>query len=361
MRTQIISKEKLKYPSLNGLRAISLVFVILLHEQVNRHIFDGINRNKFLYLITNFLCTGLLGVHVFFVISGFLITSLLLQEERQNKTVSLKNFYMRRTLRIFPAYYFVLLIYFIFQSFGYLSISNASWLTALTYKKYFNWKLEWFTAHFWSLSVEEQFYLFWPLVFVFAPKHRKAVAICIVPLVPCMRIFHHYHPITFLNDQTLFFSIDTLAIGCLCALYKEEILNKIQNHWGKVFYISLSLIFLLQILAVNKKLNANLVFITVGFTTGLLANFLISAIIMYSIFGPQKQWFMFLNLKVINYIGLLSYSIYLWQQLFLSEVNWWVTAFPQNLLFIFIAAMFSYYVIEAPFLKLKDRFSRSKR
>ena len=361
MSIQSTIKEKLKYPSLNGLRAISLVFVILIHEQVNRHIFDNINQNKFLYIVTNFLCTGLLGVHIFFVISGFLITSLLLQEERKNQTVSLKNFYIRRTLRIFPAYYFMLLVYFMLQCLGYINIEKQSWITALTYTKYFNWSLEWFTAHLWSLSIEEQFYLFWPLVFVFAPRYRKLIAIIIIPLVPGIRILQHFYPINNLNDHTLLFSVDSLAVGCLCALYTDEILNIVKNHWGKLFYISLSLLAILHVLSINKTLNANLFFITFGFTCGPIANFLISAIMMYSIFGPQKQWFKFLNLRFINYIGLLSYSLYLWQQIFTSEVTWWVAAFPQNLLSIVLAALVSYYIIETPFLKLKDKFSAMKK
>ena len=155
--------EKTKYPSINGLRAISILLVVIHHLCLNEHIFTEIQKNTFIRPLTNFLQDGNFGVNVFFVISGFLITTLLTNEENKNNKISLKNFYVRRVLRIFPAYYFLLLVYFVLQLLNYIQIDPAAWLTAITYTKYFNWSLDWYTAHAWSLSIEEHFYLFWPL------------------------------------------------------------------------------------------------------------------------------------------------------------------------------------------------------
>ena len=112
-------KEK-KLPSLNGLRAISIFLVLFDHLQIKYYIFSE-TLPKYFLPIRYFLEDGHLGVNVFFVISGFLITTLLLKEEQKNKTVSLKKFYIRRTLRIFPAYYTLLLVYFILQCLLYNS------------------------------------------------------------------------------------------------------------------------------------------------------------------------------------------------------------------------------------------------
>ena len=99
-----------KYASINGLRAISIFLVLTHHCILQYNVFGNFAHIKWLQPFIKLLNDGQLGVNVFFVISGFLITSLMLQEEAKTKTVSLKNFYIRRTLRIFPAYYFLLLI-----------------------------------------------------------------------------------------------------------------------------------------------------------------------------------------------------------------------------------------------------------
>lgn len=353
--------EKVKYPSINGLRAISIILVVLLHLSIKEHLFSGNENIIWLLPITHFLQDGHFGVNVFFVISGFLITSLLLNEETLTNTISLKNFFIRRTLRIFPAYYFLLLVYFILQLCHIVDISNYSWLTAITYTKYFNWNLDWLTAHAWSLSIEEHFYLFWPLIFIYAYSFRKKTAIALILIVPLIRVFLYFHPIEWMNELTIFTRIDSIATGCLFALYKDKILGKIQNHWKKVFYIALIIIFSMPLLEILfDSINLEFIFIPLGKTHGTIANFAIAFIMMYSIFGPRNMWFDFLNSKIMNYIGLLSYSIYLWQQLFISGMKYGVTTYPQNLLFLLIAAMSSYHFIEKPFLKLKPKTSISK-
>src|SRR5579871_4579551 len=138
-------------PSLNGLRAISITIVILDHLL-------RLNLRLSTWLSLCPLFDGGLGVNVFFVISGFLITSLLLAEERVTGTISIKNFYIRRIFRIFPAYYFLLLAYAYLAWLGYLNIRPVFWIMLLTYTRYIRILGEIYTAHAWSLSVEENFY-----------------------------------------------------------------------------------------------------------------------------------------------------------------------------------------------------------
>ena len=347
--------KKIKYPSLNGLRAISILLVLIHHLSGQEHLFLGYDKNKWIFPLISFLQDGQLGVNVFFVISGFLITSLMLNEESTTGTISLRNFYIRRTLRIFPAYYCLLLVYFILQLLHIIYISDVSWVTAITYTKYFNWSLDWYTGHGWSLSIEEHFYLFWPLILIYGRKYRKTAAIVLILTVPVIRVVLYFHPISWINELTIFTRIDSIATGSLFAFCKDEIIEKIQTHWKKVFYGSIMIIFLLPHLS-----HLGIIFIATGSTHGSIANFAIALLMFYSIFGPNEIWYKFLNSKVMNTIGLLSYSIYLWQQIYISGNSYWVTKYPQNLFFISITAISSYYFIEKPILKLKTRFEVSK-
>jgi peptidoglycan/LPS O-acetylase OafA/YrhL len=343
-----------KYPSLNGLRAISILLVIFYHLQIKYHILSPDIINYFPLLVD-----GQLGVNIFFVISGFLITSLLLREESSNTKISLKHFYIRRTLRIFPAYYFLLLAYFIISRFGYIYISNRSWLTALTYTKYFNWRMDWYTAHAWSLSIEEHFYLIWPLIFLVAKKSRKIFIYAIIPIVPLFRLYFYYHPISWVNDLTIFYRFDAIAFGCLFALHQKRLLRHVSNYWNLYFIVVCILLLLLPFIGIlnsSFKLDINLFIIAFGGTYGTIANILITFIVMFSVFGPKSRWFTFLNSRVMNQIGLWSYSLYLWQQFFIVKKDYVINELPLNMVLLFATAILSYYMIEKPFLRLKSKF-----
>jgi peptidoglycan/LPS O-acetylase OafA/YrhL len=359
MQTVNNISTKIKYPSLNGLRAISIFFVIFNHLSIQNAVPEEVSKYKLLQPIINLICDGELGVNIFFVISGFLITALLLEENRKKQTISLRNFYIRRTLRIFPAYYFYLLVLYILQIASVIHIGSSSWLSAVTYTKYFNWKLEWFTAHAWSLSIEEHFYLFWPLLFLLGDKVRKRTAVFFVLLVPIIKLCLYYHPVLWINDLTIFKRIDAIAMGCLIALYKDELLKIFKPRFRGLFYMSvLGLYFLIYLPPINVKLHLHLDFIIMllASTYGTMANVFIGIILLYAVFGHQGLWFRLLNSKILNYIGILSYSLYLWQQVFISGLKYWVTSFPQNVIFVFVTAIFSYYCIEQPFLKIKEKF-----
>lgn len=347
-----------KYPSINGLRALSILSVIISHLDFKQGFFqDWKEDNHALNLLKFFLQDAQFGVNVFFVLSGFLITSLLIEEERRTQTVSLKKFYIRRTLRIFPAYYFVLLVYFVLQIENYLHLSDLSWITALTFTKQF-YRTEWFTAHFWSLSVEESFYLFWPLVFMGGDRFRKRAAVFLIILVPVIRTFLYFHPIAWIDELMLFTRIDAIAMGCFFAIYKDAIVAKLSPYWTAVFVVSAVAVVVLHDLPIHfAKIGLGFIFIPLGLTHGTIANVLIALILMYSVFGPKGLWFRLLNTRVMDAIGLLSYSLYLWQQFFISERVDWINRFPQNVVLIFLTAIGSYYLIEKPFLRLKKKFS----
>lgn len=349
-----------KLPSINGLRALSVSLVILGHLSFHRILFLPIDAYpKLLRPLIILITDGHLGVNIFFVISGFLITYILLKEKEQNKSISLKNFYIRRALRIFPAYYLLLLVYFIVEQLGYINFSSASWLTSLTYTKYFNWRLDWLSAHFWSLSVEEHFYLLWPLLLGLGLRQGKRSAFAMIAIVVIFRITNIIYPISWINHHTLFLRMDALAIGCLFAIYQKQILLLITPFWKWILpFCIMFLIGIRYVPIMLSKINMGFVYIPLGEGTLNLPTYIVIGILLfYSVYGPRKIWFKFLNLKALNYIGILSYGIYLWQQFFINGGKEWVHQFPQNIFLLLLVATLSYYLIERPFLKLKNKFN----
>ncbi|HMA03779.1 MAG TPA: acyltransferase, partial [Gemmatimonadaceae bacterium] len=155
-------------PSLDGLRALSITFVILGHAIQGRvaHLADVV-----LSRLANF------GVCVFFVISGYLITTLLAREAELRDGVSLRRFYLRRTLRIFPPYYAYLLTILVgVFALGWELPPGARLWPAFTYTTNVIPTHFWLTLHAWSLSIEEQFYLTWPIVLALSIRHRGVSA-----------------------------------------------------------------------------------------------------------------------------------------------------------------------------------------
>ena len=171
-------------------------------------------------------------------------------------------------------------------------------------------------------------------------------------------MIYHFTSISWLNDLTLFTRIDAISIGCICAFYKDAIIQKLSHNWTIWFYgaiISLFSLHFLHLLAFEIQLDV--FFIPFGSSYGSITNICIAIIMMYSVFGPKKYWFKFLNLQPITYIGTLSYSIYLWQEIIIFSDFTWFSSIPEKLLLILFMALFSYYLIEKPFLKIKTKFS----
>jgi peptidoglycan/LPS O-acetylase OafA/YrhL len=142
-----------RIPSLDGLRALSIALVLAGHSIPNAQ------WDWFLWKVFG---NGDLGVSIFFVISGFLITSLLLKEHAEAGEISPSSFYLRRAFRILPPFYAFLVVLLALKRFGVLELSLRGWTEAVTFLRDYLSADDWWTIHIWSLSVEEQFYLLWP-------------------------------------------------------------------------------------------------------------------------------------------------------------------------------------------------------
>ena len=172
------------YPFLDGLRAIAIITVILCHV---------LRYSQWLNFVD-----GTIGVHLFFIISGFLITTLLLKEKVKRGNVSLKNFYIRRVLRIFPVAYLYLIVLLVLNVLFKLGITAQSFVGAALYVRNLPVASDWYTGHFWTLSIEEQFYLFAPIVLVSNTERYIKLMLMLFIAVPVIS-YLGYKPSMFLR------------------------------------------------------------------------------------------------------------------------------------------------------------------
>jgi peptidoglycan/LPS O-acetylase OafA/YrhL len=329
------SVQTSRIPSLDGLRALSIALVVLGHLTGTRNFPQHIH---FIGSYANF------GVRVFFVISGYLITSLLLKERLKRGRIDLLEFYRRRAYRILPpAYLYMLLI--CIADWSHLTGKNV--VTAFTYtSNYFMASTPWRLGHLWSLSIEEQFYLLWPAALVLAFARGRQIALGVVLLAPVLRIVFYFAGAQYV--EYYFPTVaDAIATGCLLAIVWPE-LKRFDRILLSRFMI-LAPIVTLAIPLLRGSGWENRIYQTVGVS---VMHFGI-AVCIYNAICRSWRW---LNYPIMIWIGLTSYSLYLWQQLFLDradQVHWW-TAFPQNLALAVAAAACSYYFVERPFLRLRD-------
>jgi peptidoglycan/LPS O-acetylase OafA/YrhL len=335
-----------RIPSLDGLRTISVLCVVASHFLYTIGFDDRFN-------------LGILGVKFFFVISGFLITGLLLKEHDKTSTISLSKFYFRRTLRIFPPYYFYLFVIFIASYFGILNIRNESFIAPLTYTSNYINVDSWHLLHTWSLSVEEQFYLIFPFILLFFGQ-QKIVWILgsLVIISPFLRLID-FQTFSESGKMWIYYGFhansDGLAVGCLLAIFYERL------HQSRIYIklLNSSFIFIIPILLVlvNSTIEPREFYLGVSFT---ISNFLVAICIDWAITNYQTNFFgRFLNTATMLQIGVMSYSIYLWQQPFLDRSNpQWFNLFPYNVIGIAVFSIISYYIIEKYSLNLRPKIEK---
>ena len=202
-----------RIPSLDGLRAISIGLVLISHLAGTRNFPLSASQG-------NFWALGEFGVVVFFVISGYLITGLLLAEVARTGQIHLGRFYLRRTLRIFPPVYAFLCCLLLGNALGVVPLSAGDTVRAATYTANYDLGRSWFVGHTWSLSVEEQFYLLWPALLLLA-RTRKAilVAAAVVLISPFIRVAEwELLQAVRRGRRTPFETIaDAIAVGCVLA------------------------------------------------------------------------------------------------------------------------------------------------
>ncbi|MES2474703.1 MAG: acyltransferase [Verrucomicrobiota bacterium] len=342
-----------RIPCLDGLRALSIFGVAFAHLQGTQ----GFPAQEWMRLPGDL---GNLGVRVFFVISGFLITHLLIQESRANGTISLKNFYIRRTFRIFPAFYAYLGVIAVMAMAGLIALEWSDFGFAATYLINFVEKKDWVVGHLWSLAVEEQFYLIWPLTVVLAGWGRSTmIALGIIAIAPVLRIACWYLMPEWQVLITKAFPTvcDSIASGCALACLRGRMDGWKHYRWfvsSRFFWLIPLVIFISNSLASHTRPDY-----LVGQT---VRNVGIALCLDWCLRNPASTVGRFLNLRFMIWLGGLSYSFYLWQQLFLnrnSSAIW--CAFPLNIILALMFALISFHGIERPFLKVRAKWFPGKK
>src|SRR6186713_11465 len=181
-------------PSLDGLRAFSVFYVIAFHWYLGwAH-----DAEKDIYLpdmVQSALQEGILGVHFFFILSGFLITSLLLKEKIVHQAISFKNFYFRRAFRILPIAILYLLVVIVLNVIFDKDVKANNIIFPLFFAENLDINYHYYTAHYWSLAVEEQFYLFFPFMITLKILNYYRVALILLIIAPAVHyIFTHHCP-----------------------------------------------------------------------------------------------------------------------------------------------------------------------
>lgn len=334
-----------RIPSLDGFRAVSIILVLFCHSRY----FEG-----FPYYLFDFAKQCDVGVTVFFVISGYLITSLLIKEHDSRKNIAIKSFFIRRSFRIIP----VFLIYIVFiicvDHFLNLGLTKNNIIHSLTFTTNFDPAPNWYLGHLWSLAVEEQFYIFWPLLFLYFNKHMKVIVVLLIVYSSLIRILVYRYDLSLFYLLNGFFTkSDSIMIGALASLLNLKSLSIFMKKSLINYFLQLIAI-LLIVLFVFSSAHGKLGIIALP-----LGNTIISISIMYIILSyvhPKENYiYKALNSKFFTHIGILSYSIYIWQQFFIFKNVALLNKFPFNILTIYIVAYISYNFFEKPFLKIKER------
>jgi peptidoglycan/LPS O-acetylase OafA/YrhL len=335
---------KRSVPSLDGLRAISIVFVLVAHLSGTQNF--PIQLHHSAYRLGEF------GVRVFFVISGFLITSILLSELQRKGDISLRRFYFRRALRLFPASYFLILVIAILAARHVIVLERWDLTSAITYTMNYHPTGSWSVGHLWSLAIEEQFYILWPVILLTLGALRSSrFLIGLLFFAPFFRLASPHVGSAF---NFLIWS-DALATGCLLALLREKLFSNVrysrllESRW---FFLVPTIAIIANYIPSTK---------VDWLICGTVMNLAIAVSCDWAMRNSQSAVGHFLNWPAISFLGVLSYSLYLWQQLFLNRQSTSpYCAFPLNIFLAIAMALVSYLLIEAPILRLRAALDRNR-
>jgi peptidoglycan/LPS O-acetylase OafA/YrhL len=323
-------------PTLDGWRAIAVLMVIFCHELAGRPETGRLDMV--------FAKIGPLGVQIFFAISGYLICTLLLMEADKGR-ISLGAFYTRRIFRILPPALTYLGIISIASILGLITVHASDILSCIFLLANYVDK-SWYVEHFWSLSIEEHFYLMWPAVLAFF-LWRRAIWVCIAGIVAVggwrlyagdIRYFSSVNP-----WQRTDMVLDAFFAPCLLAilLYHYPVLKARMSRWMTPWatIAVAGLLIVLTMTGVPPALKKSVQAI------------LLPVIVVSTVLQPSAWLGRMLDLRPLAWTGRISYSLYLWQQAFTSPyLSLW--SMPLRIAGLFAVAAASYYFVEKPLIRV---------
>lgn len=365
-----MKSDKIYFKNLNGLRFIAALMVIVCHIEQFKFI-KGFQ--SYWIEISVFHRLGELGVNLFFVLSGFLITFLLMSEQKKTNKINIPFFYFRRALRIWPLYFLiVLLAFFILPHIDFMIWPGDAFFhkvqNGLLYKLFYfvfmlpnlgliSFGMVPYVSHLWSIGTEEQFYFIWPVIIRFSSKYKIHILILIVLLGVFLPIIFGLIDSVKYNFFIAFlgvFKISNMAMGGIIAFllftqhkYLAFILNK------KAFFLSLVMFSILIIFGIEiPYFNSEFFSILFGL---IILNLAVNTDLKFS-----------LEQSSFKYLGNISYGLYMWHPIAVFLVlaisaslnftsNWFV--YTMSIITTIGFASLCYHFVELPFLKFKDKFA----
>lgn len=347
-----------KIEGLDGLRGIAVTMVVVTHLGL----VSGLNETEYLRSTFMPLVAGYTGVHIFFVLSGFLITLLLVREHQKNGRISVSSFFIRRILRIFPVYFLVVGLTIFVGLIGTNVLTPESVPFLLTYTYNFIPNL-WYSStvgHTWSLAVEEHFYLVWPFVFIFlaARYPRRLPLFTAGVFVLSLVLWEIASSIDvldrkFIVERWSFVAGGFIALGATVALLVEW--SERRDMWRRLLRGPIPP-------AVGLALFFNSLFVDLGYYGGSARGIGVALLIGWIYLNQRAHLVAGLELPPLRYIGRISYGIYMWQGFFLATGpdrlpgQTWPPDTWTGFILLAVVAPLSYHGFEQPLLRLKARF-----
>ncbi len=367
-------QQKIFFPNLDGLRFFS--FLIVLFSHIWGTDVPAIKYSTwYQFFKGRVFSDGDLGVSIFFVLSGFLITYLLLSEKKLTGKIDVKSFYIRRALRIWPLYYFSVFFGFVIfpllkNYFGQGSTEAASPALCSLFLNNFDRIKNGIPdssilSVLWSVAIEEQFYLLWPILFLISPAKKYIYIFLFVLFISTLyRIFPFYGS----PDLNTLGVITDMAVGGLAAylvFFNKRFLVIIENT-PKILTIIPYLMLLIFIFFKYQIFEPEIFYIL----KRLIMSLFFAWIILDQNFG-KKSLFKFSQLKTITKLGKYTYGLYclhtiavlvvieLLSKFGLRTESWQliIIEFPLTLMLSILISILSYKLFESKFLKLKDKFA----
>ncbi len=339
-------------PALDGLRAFAVLSVMAFHARMPR---------------TRW---GYLGVDIFFTLSGFLITTILLGERAKTGRISFRNFYARRALRLLPALGLLLLASVVVPRGAQLGERARAMAAALFYStnwaRAFDWKVQLGgLEHTWSLSIEEQFYLLWPLLLVGLLRFaRRGLPFLLAIAVLASQATRIALCLTGHAPERLYNGLDThcdgLLLGALLAVLAHRYRLEGPRPNPVIVHATMAVFVLgAAVVLAPSEWHDEYMFV-IGYPLVALAT---CCVLYLIVIQPSPRLVRVLELPALTWVGRISYGLYLWHY-FLFGLIHHIHA-PQVVLYAlmfgasFAAAGTSYYVIERRFLAMKSKYTRS--
>jgi peptidoglycan/LPS O-acetylase OafA/YrhL len=338
-------------PGIDALRAISVLLVMVYHFGYSS-------------------VPGGYGVVFFFVLSGFLITWLLQQELHRSQTISFSKFYARRSLRIFPAFYAYWIVSVLLLT---ITEKHINWPHALSaafyYSNYYHAILQDpndLFSHTWSLAIEEQFYILWPLTLLYLKRRGARLDICLAVAIFAIAAYRAALVNLFHVDQAWLYAAfdtraDALLVGCLTAVILFE--RRLASFWHFLSSSTLAPVITIALIWIamgHTGMTINRYRDVYGFALvpPLMAIFMVQCIM----FTRSNKLWNWLEWRSVKYVGRISYGLYLYQQLTVDYVHRHMGGpdllkLTAAIAATLVCASLSFSIIERPFLRAKERFS----